>query len=53
MTMLCTCEAQLQPHDWMLNVCPEPREVHDRELEEWRELFDQIETRDWMERTNA
>jgi hypothetical protein len=42
MTILCTCEAQLQPHEWMLNVCPEPREVHDRKLAEWR-----LEMEEW------
>lgn len=37
---MCTCSAQLQPHRWLQNVCPEPpREVLDRELDEEREAW--------------
>lgn len=22
---ICTCKAQLQPHDWMKGICPDPK----------------------------
>lgn len=46
---LCTCPHQLQPHDWLPNVCPIsgisfaeaiPRAEHDRGLDEVREACD-------------